>query len=91
MGYKDIKSVVDYDDLLDLFTARLVGRMVIRAQQAPSDPHIVLELDEKNCVVGIEILGIHSVNPVFWHTHPDRGAIPVEIVAEVDGWFAQHT
>jgi hypothetical protein len=86
-----MNSLVEFhfDDVLDVVTAQLANAQVVRARPAAADLHLVLKLDDRDQVVGLDLLDPSILRPAFWESHPSRSEIPAGLLREVDAWLRQ--
>ena len=78
--------VVHHDETLDVLRVRLANDTIVRAKAAPSDGHLILELNREGNVVGIEMLDT-NMRPAFWEQHPDQALIPASISSGVKAFL----
>jgi len=81
------RVLFDFDDVLDVLTARLADARVVRARPSRTDSRLVLKLDASGHIVGIDLLGPTEMRPSFWRSHPDRASFPRPLLSEVDQWL----
>lgn len=78
---------IDVDDRTGTLYAKLPGTRMVVSDHAPNDDDIVLNLDEKNRVIGVIIIDAVDADAESWLAHPDRALIPEEMLKHLDAWF----
>jgi hypothetical protein len=79
---------VTLDDLGDVLYATR-GDPVATAKEAPTDSYLILSLDTQGRVVGVQLLAAHEMPPEFWLRHPDRAALPADLLSAIDEWMTR--
>lgn len=77
-----------YDAESDVLYVKRDVAMVARSREAPTDSYLILSRDIHGAVVGFTLLAAREMPPTFWLTHPDRGALPDDLLAALDAWMA---
>ena len=78
-----------FDDNLDVLSASLANKRVVRARPSETDGHLVLRLDAGGRVIGLHLFGASKIRPAFWFAHPERPRLPTELLGEVDAWLVE--
>jgi uncharacterized protein YuzE len=84
------RILINFNELTDVVSVYIDGTSAAKVLHAPKDNHILLELDTAGHVVGVEVFGASTIVPAFWKEHPDRAAVPAELLVELDRWLAHH-
>jgi len=87
MATETNKVKIVFNDLTDVVSAYIADTAASSVTQAPSDRHILLEIDAAGHIVGVEVIGASVIVPERWREHPIRQTLPTTILAELDGWL----
>lgn len=77
------------DERADVLYARRPGVPIRTSREAPGDSYLILNLDAGGNVVGVQLLAAHEMPADFWREHPDRGALPPDLLAALDRWMRE--
>lgn len=80
------KGGVSYDPDADVLYVWRTGVSFHRSKEAKHDGYLILNMDSQGEVVGVQLLSARQMPASFWATHPDRGAIPSDILGAIDVW-----
>lgn len=83
---KSLRITCDTD--AGVLYARRVGVRIATSRYGEADTLLVLNLDAEGDVVGLQLEGALELTPAEWRQHPDRGLIPPDMLAKIDGWFS---
>jgi len=81
------KEGVNYDPDADVLYVRRIGVSIHRSKEAEHDGYLILNMDSQGEVVGAQLLSARQMPASFWATHPDRGAMPSDILGAIDTWI----
>ena len=81
-----IELRVDADH--DVLYAKRLGARIHLSDEAPTDSFLILNRDADGDVVGVQFLAVNEMELEYWRHHPDRGFLPADILAALDGWMA---
>jgi uncharacterized protein YuzE len=76
-----------FDEITDVVSVFIDGKRARKVRNAQHDHQILLEYDADGKIVGIEVTGASVLDPSKWPYHPDRGAMPAELLDELDRWL----
>lgn len=81
---------VDYDAHGDVLYVFRKGAKVKHSSETPNDGYVIVSYDATEAIVGVTLLGASEMPVAFWPTHPDRGAIPPDLLEALDAWVQAH-
>lgn len=80
--------LLQLDEQQRVLYARRQGVRVATAEESPNDGALILSYDPTGAVVGVQILDPQDLPTDQWHLHPDRNALPGDILEVLDQWWA---
>jgi len=79
-----------FDTDRDVLYAKRADASIRRSAEAPSDGYLILNCDAEGRVVGVQLLAAQEMPNAAWRQHPDRGALPPDLLAALDDWMNGH-
>lgn len=76
------------DERQRVLYARREGASVATAEEAPHDGALIISYGPDGSVVGVQILDPQDLPSDMWLAHPDRLALPKDLLEMLDGWWA---
>lgn len=85
--WEHVKDSLSYDPDADVLYVHRIGTSIHRSKEAEHDGYLILNMDSQGEVVGVQLLSARQMPASFWATHPDRDAIPSDILGAINTWI----
>jgi len=78
------RYIVTLDERNDVLYLRREDARIRFSHSAAHDPELIINFDEEKRVVGVQLIGLKMLPIDAWMTHPDRDALPEDMLVEID-------
>jgi uncharacterized protein YuzE len=79
---------VSFDHQHDVLYVKRAGSKIAQSDTAANDSGLILDFDSAGGVVGVRMLFASCIELSDWNAHPNRSAIPEDLLGAVDEWFS---